>query len=593
MNHFLQKITQEPIIFMFLQMWKFSKGNRKNVVFFMILFIFSNIIHLLHPLIFAFFLNEIQRNGVNEENIFFLLQILSSIPLLSIIFWALHGPARVIERANAFLVKNNYELHLLEKILFQNLSWHSSRDSGDIIDKVNNASGGIFGYSENIYNFEAIIVKILGTMIALVYFSGYITLFLLFFISVSLGIMLLFDIKLIPQYKKLNIFKNKISAKIFDSLSNITSVIILNINTTVLSDIKKSVIAPFSLFIKNAKLNEIKWFSISFLIEIVFLLPIAYYIYSRYSSGLVVEVGSITALFLYLQNISEVFFSLGKHYEGVIKNKTDILNAIEIEKSIEKNRGNKIKMRNNGKWKKITAENFQFSYSNKKNWDIDIEKISFQKGQRIAIIGESGSGKTTFLKLLHGLYENANAQIEIDKEKMSTKKFSEIDLESTLVPQEPELFSRSVLENITFGLEFSQKEIWKMLDLAQATSIVKNLENGLQSIINEKGVNLSGGQKQRIALARALLFAQKKQLILLDESTSSVDPENETEIYKNIFSHFRNTTIIASIHKMNLLKFFDIIFIFEKGKIIDKGSFDELYARNKNFKKEWDEYIEQ
>ncbi len=116
---------------------------------------------------------------------------------------------------------------------------------------------------------------------------------------------------------------------------------------------------------------------------------------------------------------------------------------------------------------------------------------------------------------------------------------------------------------------------------------LKQLPNWLESKVNEKWVNLSGWQKQRLALARALLFAKKKKIILLDESTSSVDPENEMEVYKNILKNFNDRTIISSIHKMNLLKFFDRIIMFEDWEIVDEGSFEKLLKNNKNFSKMW------
>ncbi len=290
---------------------------------------------------------------------------------------------------------------------------------------------------------------------------------------------------------------------------------------------------------------------------------------------------------MYLKNITNSFFDFGGRYDSVVKQKTSILNAEEIENIGEKNSKKILKKFKN--WEKIYIKKLEFSYTGKK-YDIDIENIFLEKGQKIAIIGESGGGKTTFLKTLHGLYLDVNAQVEIDKKTYQTN-FSDINIESMLVPQDPELFSSTIQENITFGMDFSNSEISEFLKIAKAEEFVQKLPQGLKSVVNEKGVNLSGGQKQRIALARALLFAQKKQLILLDESTSSVDPENEVQIYKNIFQKFSHTTIIASIHKMNLLKYFDTIVIFKEGKISDSGSFEKLLQKNSEFKKDWEDYI--
>lgn len=160
-----------------------------------------------------------------------------------------------------------------------------------------------------------------------------------------------------------------------------------------------------------------------------------------------------------------------------------------------------------------------------------------------------------------------------------------------LVPQEPELFSASILENVTFGVEYPQSEVREAIALAQFKDVVDKLPRGLKSVVNEKGVNLSGGQKQRLALARALLFARNKDIILLDESTSSVDPSNEAKIYEAIFSRFKEKTILASIHKLNLLRYFDRIVIFESGKKVDEGTFEELLARNDPFNEMWNQFV--
>jgi ABC-type multidrug transport system fused ATPase/permease subunit len=112
---------------------------------------------------------------------------------------------------------------------------------------------------------------------------------------------------------------------------------------------------------------------------------------------------------------------------------------------------------------------------------------------------------------------------------------------------------------------------------------VKKLPNGLKSSIVEKGVNLSGGEKQRLALSRGLLASEDKEIILLDEPTSSVDSKNELLIYQNIFNRFKNKTIISSIHRLHLLPLFDQIYFFKNGKIIASGDYRQLKRRSSEF----------
>ncbi len=185
--------------------------------------------------------------------------------------------------------------------------------------------------------------------------------------------------------------------------------------------------------------------------------------------------------------------------------------------------------------------------------------------------------------------QNNGITADVPGESWNTS-FADLDLKTMLVPQEPEIFSSTIRENITLGVNYAETEIKKVMKLAEFANTVKQLPRGLDSVINEKGVNLSGGQKQRLALARALLFAQDKELILLDESTSSVDPENEVKIYQNIFKHFKGKTVLASIHKMNLLKYFDRIVIFADGRVVDTGTFEELLKKNAEFAQSWEEY---
>ena len=209
----------------------------------------------------------------------------------------------------------------------------------------------------------------------------------------------------------------------------------------------------------------------------------------------------------------------------------------------------------------------------------------------MAVVGESGSGKTTFLKVLHGMYPNAQATLTLDNEAPIATSFADIDLETMLVPQEPEIFSSTIRENMTLGIDYSEDSVMQAAQIALFDKVIQSLQQGLDSVINEKGVNLSGGQKQRLALARAILFSSEKEMILLDESTSSVDSETETEIYQRIFSAFHDKTIIASIHKMNLLKLFDRIVMFEDGQVVDSGTFEELLERNSQFQAAWKQFI--
>jgi ABC-type multidrug transport system fused ATPase/permease subunit len=157
----------------------------------------------------------------------------------------------------------------------------------------------------------------------------------------------------------------------------------------------------------------------------------------------------------------------------------------------------------------------------------------------------------------------------------------------TLFPQDPEIFENTILYNITLGLPFHKEDIMKVCEAAMFVDVIQNLPHGLETHIQEKGVNLSGGQKQRLALARGILSARTSDIILLDEPTSSVDPKTEVLIYEKMFSCFSDKAIISSLHRLHLLNRFDYVYIMDQGRIVDHGTFDHLKSNSQIFQKLW------
>src|SRR5690606_24985415 len=158
----------------------------------------------------------------------------------------------------------------------------------------------------------------------------------------------------------------------------------------------------------------------------------------------------------------------------------------------------------------------------------------------------------------------------------------------TLIPQEPEIFENSVWYNITLGLPFSHEEVMAACEAARFADVVHQLPNGLETHMQEKGVNLSGGQKQRLALARGILAARTSDIILMDEPTSSVDPRTEKLVYKNLFESFKGKAVISSLHRLHLLKDFDYVYILRNGSVVDEGPFEQLKRYSLVFKELWE-----
>lgn len=567
-------MNDNPIVYLTKTMWRFARGNRSRVVLYVGLFVVANTVSLLQPLAVAKALNTIQADGISPHTLPTILLWLFLLPILDFVFWAFHGPARVLEMENAFLVRSNYKEHLLSGTLTLPLEWHTDRHSGDTIDKIEKGTRALYQFTENGFQLIQAVAKFTGSLVALIIFDWSSLVMVGIVVSLVLYLVVLFDRRLVPQYHQLNQLENKISEKIYDALSNISTVVILRVERLIERDIVKALLKPLALFRKNIRINEWKWFTASMGAGSLQFLVLGLFLVLSVSHGKEVLVGTVFALFSYTNRINDVFFTVAYLYSDIVRERASVANAEEISRSFPTQKDEESKTLH--QWENCRIHHLSFSYdsTHEQQHLRDIE-IGWRRGEKIAVIGESGSGKTTFLKIIRGLYTPNAGIVELDGKALPNG-FVSMSEDIALIPQDPEIFATTIRENITMGLDHSDEDVVRYATLARFTSVLKRLPRGLDSSVVEKGVNLSGGEKQRLALARGLLASEEKSILLLDESTSSVDAGNEMAIYENIFSHYRDKTIIASIHRLHLLQMFDIIYVFDQGSIVARGAFQEL-----------------
>ncbi len=580
-----------PLTYLFRKMWGYSQGNRKNVIFYIVLSIFATLLLAFEPLIVGLFLNTIQTEGVTREVLPHLISILSLLFFLELGFWSTHGPSRVMETRNAFFVRRNYKNYLLEGTMALPIEWHTNHHSGDTIDKIEKGTTALFNFSERTFEIIQGVISLTTAFVAMFVFdliSGSAALIISLF---TFYILTLFDKKLIPGYRIVNQVENSISAKIFDALSNVTTVIILRVEDLVLKSIDTFIKKPLDRFHLNNKINECKWFSASLFGRIAVIAVVGIYLFSKVSSG-VILVGTVYILYGYANQIRDTFFKFAYLYNDIVRYRSSVSNTEELSKDFRQT----ILVGKNhlpNEWQSLEIEKLSFSYHSEEGADLHLDNVSIKikKGERIALIGESGGGKSTFLRILRDLYHPKSLSLSVNGEQTS-KGFASISESISLIPQDPEIFATTIRENITLGVEYKDEHIQVFTDMACMTQVIDRLPKKLESSIVEKGVNLSGGEKQRLALSRGLLASVDKDIILMDEPTSSVDFQNELEIFKNIFQAFPKQTIIASVHRLHLLSLFDSVYFFENGKIIASGTFEELKESSLEFQKLWKKYIE-
>jgi ATP-binding cassette subfamily B protein len=200
-------------------------------------------------------------------------------------------------------------------------------------------------------------------------------------------------------------------------------------------------------------------------------------------------------------------------------------------------------------------------------------------GQRVGLVGRSGSGKTTFVKLIQRLYDVSGGRISIDGQDIAVATQASLRRQVAIVPQEPILFHRSLAENIGYGRpDATPAEIEEAARLANAHDFIAALPRGYRTLVGERGVKLSGGERQRVALARA--FLADAPILILDEATSSLDSESEALIQQAIERLMVGRTAIIVAHRLSTVRALDRILVFDKGRIVEDGTHLALLSRS-------------
>jgi ATP-binding cassette, subfamily B, bacterial len=201
--------------------------------------------------------------------------------------------------------------------------------------------------------------------------------------------------------------------------------------------------------------------------------------------------------------------------------------------------------------------------------------LRIHSGERVGLVGHSGSGKTTFVKLLHRLYDVGDGKIEIDGQDTSHVTQDSLRAQLALVPQEPVLFHRTLAENIAYARpDAPMVEIEKAAQLANAHEFILRQPKGYHTLVGERGVKLSGGERQRVALARA--FLANTPVLVLDEATSSLDSESEALIQEAMERLMAGRTSIVIAHRLSTVRMLDRILVFERGRVVEEGTHEEL-----------------
>ena len=293
------------------------------------------------------------------------------------------------------------------------------------------------------------------------------------------------------------------------------------------------------------------------------------------------SIGVIAQFILYINMLTWPVASLGwvsslvqeaeasqKRINEFLKEEPEIKNSNEMPSKIEGT---------------IQFKNVSFDYEDTQIKALDQVSFSVEKGKTLAILGKTGSGKSTILSLISRLYDVTGGEININNQPITTLNLYDLRNQISVVPQDAFLFSDSIKNNIKFGDENATDE--EVVEAAKKAVVHENIltfNDQYETILGERGITLSGGQKQRVSIARALI--KNAPILLLDDCLSAVDTETEETILNNLLTYCKDKTTIIVSHRVSSAKNADQIIILEDGKIIEKGTHNELIEQNGYYK---------
>jgi ABC-type multidrug transport system fused ATPase/permease subunit len=558
-------------------LWRAAEGRRRQLFLYILMLTAAQLVMLAIPFLFGKAIDAVQRGG--EANLIAGAEFMAGVLGASLLSWALHGPARVLERTVALQVRRRVAAVTIRHVLALPLAWHERTHSGETIDRLARAVTALHTFTENGFIYIQSLVALVGPILALLVLShivgavailGYVAIFL---------IMVRFDKRVVALVRDQNEAERRYAAALVDCLGNAQTLLTLQLERPIQHAVAGRLEAVFGPLASLIRVNEQKWCAIDLLNAFLRSGVVVLYGYLSWRLSGSIAVGSLLAAYQYSQQAGGVVTSMAGNLQALVRYHVDFGGLAELLREVP---ARPVAETVRSDWRQIQIANLGFTHPGADRAVVSDVSLRLVRGRRIALVGESGSGKSTILSLLAGLREPDRLGLAVDGAEVLRPR--EIGRLGVLIPQEPQLFEGTVLQNVTLGIGWGPAEIERACRIAQFDRVLDLLPDGLDAPVQERGANLSGGQRQRLALARAILAAGAAPLLLLDEPTSSLDPATEAAVYDNLFEAFGEACIISSIHRLHLLDRFDEIVFLEAGRVVDAGTLPELLGRQPGFR---------
>lgn len=585
---------------MVLQLWNFLSRKRKNqFVFLFILTVFSALFEVISIGAVIPFLGVL----ISPEKVFsypFVTEIaaISGIEMahqlalpLTIIFSIaalVAGSVRMLllwlSTRLSYASGVDLSLQMYKRTLYQPYRVHVSRNSSEVITGISNKVGTAIAALYQVNTLISSIILILFVISALIIVNPYIAIGSVIAFGTGYRIISLFTRhRLKANSQCIARESTKVIRAIQEGLGGIRDVL-LDGTQKIYFDIYKKADLPYRRALGN---NTFLAISPRYAMEVVGMIVIAVmaYLVNLQSDGFAAMLPVFAAIALGAQRLLpavQQIYNAWANIIGIQDSLQDVLTLLEQPLPQNIDQSNDLKM----DFYKFQFTSVFFKYNKSDLWVLSNVDLTINKGERVGLVGSTGSGKSTALDLLMGLLLPSKGNILINGEPLCDKNIRAWQKIIAHVPQSIFLSDNSIAENIAFGIplqDIDMDRVKFVAKMAHIAEFIESKQNGYLELVGERGVRLSGGQKQRIGIARALY--KNATVLVFDEATSALDNVTENSIMQAIGSLSRDLTIILIAHRLSTVRYCDVIYEFDKGKVISSGTYEELLEISPSFKK--------
>ncbi len=553
-------------------MW-FVKPNWYRYVLVLVLGLILDVLNLLPAYVTAMLTRALEHDNLTEEILFkvlfFFLGSVLAIYTVSI-------TKRICQNRLTNAVYYALQKKYIDAILIQDATFFEKFQAGDLLSRALSDIRTVkFSGGNRLLNIFIESMSVVVTFVAMILIDPILAIFA--FIPL-LGIFIS-NVLLRPKVKEnwslVRKKQSKMSSKVLESITNVRTVRAFSKEEEDYIENLKYSEDAYKIEVKNLKINII--FQPLFMIFVAISTIITYSLGSYfYYIGRIAEIALLLQFIMYLNMFKNPLTAIGNMINNFYQS---LVSAERLNEVYDSNSLVVDGVESLNRIERIEYKNYHFTYPDEEFEVLNDINLTIEYGKTIGIAGRTASGKSTAIRMLLRQLYNKNDDIYVNGKLITEYDKKEIRHKISYVPQEHILFSSTVYENILIGDESAtEEEVLRAIKLADLEKDIENLPDGINTVVGEYGVTLSGGQKQRISIARA--FLKNSDILILDDSLSAVDGKTEANIISSLKEFRKNKTNIIIAHRLSAIMHSDIIYIFDDGKIIEKGNHEELMAKN-------------